>query len=170
MSVPERAHKSLALLTVHPPTPACSGCGHCCQRAPGVSLPSDWSRDGAVDFDAIRAAIASGRWIVDWTGDGLYFLRPAVVGFEGDIFAREDGSLFSMPPGQTGQCTFLGPKGCTSERKPFECSVLEPVESGRCETPPLDGYPNLRYLAADLWRPYSERLLAMGAAIRCHHG
>lgn len=95
----------------------CAKCGGlCCQQCPGLTVPSDFK-----DNDAILAAIKSGRWCLDWyEADGtfeqgdVYFVRPSIKGREGKTRHAAWG----------GECTFLGPDGCTSGIKPHQCRTL----------------------------------------------
>lgn len=158
-------------LPVYPPSTVCGPCGgKCCKRSPGASGPSDWAPDGGKpDFDAIAEALRGGRWLVDWwmgdprpgmnETDRAYFLRPAVVGYEGRVLAEDDCSIVFSTLGQAGVCTFLTDDGCEADRKPAECSALRPTpEAEGCRQAPPTGYATVKQVLAEKWLPYSQRL------------
>ena len=159
---------AIVRLPVFAPLAECKGCGACCKTSPGATVPDDWGNPP--NFDTIRDALTSGRWLVDWwEGDPrldsaqvlrAYYLRPAVVGFEGEAVAREAG--FMSVEGQEGTCTFHNAKrGCTSTVKPAECSALQPTATRECKAEPPQGYRRWSQRAAELWLPYSEQLIAL---------
>lgn len=145
------------------PISFCSQCkGKCCKTAPGESSPSDFTKNGEIQWNLIRRLLESGGWCVDWwEGDPeddsilrgrSYFLRPNAKGRgRGEIFAP-DILLFES------ECNFLTGKGCSAEIKPFACRALKPDPEG-CHYPDLpDGVRNSRQVSAILWKPYSRAL------------
>jgi hypothetical protein len=106
----------------------CAGCGGaCCKNLPGAAFPEDFPT-----AEAVKVALDSGRWAVDWwDGDPRpghdelsqgYFIRPAIKGKEG---SRRD-------PAWGGECTFLTPMGCElpADQRPRECRMLRPRPPG----------------------------------------
>lgn len=140
----------------------CRECGGaCCRRIPGIAHPEDF---GAPNVTALRrrveAALASGRWAVDWWEgdprahsttrnrrrlDRAYFLRPACAGDEGLL----------MDPSWGGTCTFLGDNGCSLDHdaRPYECRDLEPTQGFNCVGHGLD-----KRGLAEAWIPYTSEV------------
>ena len=119
----------------------CGECGgKCCKRYPGCTFPIDFGlKDGVEpDFTKLTEALNSGRWCIDWWEgdtslkqeqtpaplDRAYFVRPSLVGSEGEI--RQ--GLWGGKP-----CTFLSDTGCTLEAdsRPLMCKMLEPIPKRR---------------------------------------
>lgn len=111
----------------------CGACrGACCRRYPGCAFPEDFPTQ-----EVLRAALGSGRWVVDWfEGDprpGLrvltqaFFVRPAMKGNEGEQYHA---------PWEGGECTFLGDSGCelSAEKRPLQCKEMVPSASRRCSS------------------------------------
>lgn len=141
-----------------PPAAACAGCGQCCLNAPGLTVPADLGPDW--ESEAARR-LATGQWAIDWwdgdvePGGGMariYMLRPAERGHEGEVFH----------PGWGGACVLLGPTGCTLARaeRPTMCKALVPTRTRMG----CDGMTKGQ--AAREWRPYSDRLHAVGVAVQ----
>lgn len=120
----------------------CGPCaGECCKAAPGIALPEDFGAPNTAHlFFRLAAALRTGRWTLDqWEGDprdgfedgvpgqldGAPFVRPAIVGREGQLLHR---------PWLLGPCTFLTPAGCSMEfeQRPHECRSLVPTVGLRC--------------------------------------
>jgi Fe-S-cluster containining protein len=128
----------------------CKVCGgKCCKTYPGLVTPEDF---GAPDIEKLRKnlfeALSSGRWTVDWVKqeEGLYFVRPAVKGFEGSVFDHR----------YTGECTFLTETGCklSFENRPESCRMLIPKIDERCDS---QGYT--RAVVAQRWKEYYDILI-----------
>lgn len=130
----------------------CGPCGgKCCKRAPGAAFPEDFGApDRAAVAVALKARLATGRWAVDWwEGDPTggdrghaYYLRPAIVGKEGQ---HQDA-------GWGGACTFLSGAGCTiAAERPSGCRGLEPKADQFCE----DRYGGKKE-ACIAWIPYED--------------
>ncbi|MEJ5257545.1 MAG: YkgJ family cysteine cluster protein [Fervidobacterium sp.] len=132
----------------------CKSCGgKCCKTYPGPATPEDF---GAPDIEKLRTnlieALSTGMWTIDWINqdEGLYFVRPAVKGFEGSVFDHN----------YLGECTFLTPHGCELEfeKRPESCRMLVPKVDERCDP---QGYT--RQTVARRWKEYYDIL--MDAAI-----
>lgn len=120
--------KLLAHETTNEKPSICRMCGgKCCKGMPGLTLPVDWGApDRLVMATKLVDALATGRYAIDWwegdPADGpleqCYYVRPAVVGHENQLRHASWG----------GQCTFLGPRGCSMEfhDRPSECRALKP--------------------------------------------
>jgi len=142
-------HRELAPSVVdgYPPSALCVECGgQCCKKLPGCAHPEDFNN---ADEGAIRTALKSGKWVIDWCGeDDLYFLRPATVHGE---------AIFD--PSFGGTCVLLTPKGCSLDfdQRPRGCRMLEPrpLEIG-CTTD--YGKPE----AIRDWAPYYDMLDRVG--------
>lgn len=106
----------------------CAPCGgKCCKSLPGSAYPEDFPTPAA-----LRGALDSGRWCIDWwDGDAregkdeltrTLFVRPAIKGCEGQ----------RSHAGWGGECTFLGNHGCELKpsKRPTECRSLEPRKNG----------------------------------------
>lgn len=132
--------------------------GECCKNAPGATIPEDF---GMPETIQLAAALASGRWAVDWWEgdprpeceeyDQVYFVRPAVTGFEGKIYH----------PAWGGPCTFLKLPGCelSAEKRPWACRVLEPHDPQPCKLP--EGIGNTKQFSACAWLPFQAILSAV---------
>lgn len=112
----------------------CAKCGgQCCKQLPGACHPSDFGVPGADGEQRLRAALASGKYAIDWWEgdvrgylyghpeyrDRCFFVRPACKRHEGELFENA----------WTGMCTFYDvTKGCALklEERPTECRMLEP--------------------------------------------
>lgn len=130
----------------------CTDCGGaCCKHLPGSAYPEDFGND----FEQVKAALATGRWAIDWwDGDprngkdelgSANFVRPAIKGYEGRLYHGAWG----------GECTFLGPDGCElkSKKRPRECRLLEPQEGkGKCKMHQNCGKQD----AAIAWLPFTK--------------
>lgn len=132
----------------------CSKCGgKCCKNMPGAAYPEDFGND----TQAIKKAIKSGKWAIDWwegdPGDGkpeeAYFVRPAIKGIK-EIYH----------PAWGGECVFLTKKGCSlhPEKRPKNCRLVEPAPDGFCKTHKNVGKQD----AALQWRPFYELLNSFG--------
>lgn len=137
----------------------CRECGGgCCKSMPGIAAPEDF---GAPDLDVMRerisAALATGRWAIDWWEgdptdgdlDCVEYIRPAVMMHEGRL----------RHPSWGGRCTFLGPSGCTLQHddRPHNCRALVPnpeFKTESCVMPP--GLQKQDYAIA--WMPYADLL------------
>jgi Fe-S-cluster containining protein len=141
----------------------CAECGGvCCKALPGGTFPEDF---GMPDEARLQAALASGRYAIDWwEGDvtggergQTYFVRPAVKGSEGEL----------RDPAWGGTCTFfIHGTGCelAFSDRPYECRFLEPM-------PLVDGRPKCRMdypcgvpckkASAIAWVPYQYLLEAL---------
>ena len=118
----------------------CKTCGgRCCKQCPGASSPSDFGLPGPEGEQRVKAALATGRYCIDWwEGDareGVYeafdhpehryrsfYIRPCVKGKEQQLTDTSWG----------GMCTFwVLDKGCelSSANRPHECQMLEPGEA-----------------------------------------
>lgn len=117
----------------------CAKCfGKCCKRYGGSAKPEDITRNFGDDLPiALRAAFATGLWVIDWwEGDprGLdydssdyigrgYYIRPRMLG--------DNDGLYNASWG--GQCALLilG-EGCSlaPELRPFSCRMIEPKGNG----------------------------------------
>lgn len=127
----------------------CSECGgSCCKNCPGIMHPDDVQRSKK----KIKALLLSKKYAVDWwEGDirpkgkrlQIYFLRPAIKGFEG-----------MFHPSWGGECIFLENKGCKlfSDDRPMQCRNLEPKRHGLCI---LHGHAGKIYLVK-AWIPYQK--------------
>lgn len=157
----------------------CAACGGaCCRRAPGIAHPEDFGAPDRADLRRrVEAALASGRWAVDWwEGDPrpaphrrrlprALFVRPARAGFEGSIF----------DPAWVGSaCTFLGEDGCAlaHDDRPHECRSLEPVAVAamvRTVAAECRGHGLDKRALAEAWIPYLReiRSAARAAARTC---
>lgn len=145
MSLPVLNNESVTL---------CGPCGGaCCKSMPGSAMPEDF---GAPNRDVMRerisAALASGRWAIDWyegdptdgDADSADYMRPATKGKEG---RKRDGSW-------GGACTFHGPMGCALafEARPWECRMLEPSAGKTCALSTGKSH------VAIAWMPYADIL------------
>ncbi|MCX7654104.1 MAG: YkgJ family cysteine cluster protein [Fervidobacterium sp.] len=137
----------------------CKVCGgKCCKTFPGPATPEDF---GAPDLEKLRKnllnSLISGRWTVDWINqeNNLYFVRPAVKGFENVVFDHT----------YNGICTFLTESGCelSFENRPESCRMLVPKLYEKCDT---QGYT--RMYVAKLWKDYINILLDV--AIQAENG
>lgn len=134
----------------------CKACrGKCCKTFPGPATPEDF---GAPNVEALRKnlldALSSGRWTIDWISqdEGLYFVRPAVKGYEGSVFDHT----------YSGECTFLTDKGCelTFDGRPESCRMLLPKINEKCDA---QGYT--RMYVAKLWKEYVDILLDVAVQV-----
>lgn len=150
-------------------------------------MPENWHDSlGRISWSKIRAALKSSKWCLDWwEGDprpdktwdevavGLghlhraYYIRPVIKGWEGNVLAPEETgssmfSFFGAMPGISGECTFLGNKGCSLKRKqiPTMCKALKPNKRNHknCKHDLPKGIENSRQYAALQWIPYSDKL------------
>lgn len=155
----------------------CAPCGgKCCQSMPGTATPADV---GAPDEPTMRVRLRSllgtGRWAIDWwEGDprpredqpfdedgnlewpdvSAYYLRPATVGQEGDVFDASFG----------GRCTFHTSSGCAIfDTRPEGCRALEPATDGG---PCVDRRTGSKQGGAVAWWPYREMLRDVGSEVR----
>ncbi|MFN4224240.1 MAG: YkgJ family cysteine cluster protein [Fervidobacterium nodosum] len=128
----------------------CKACGgKCCKTFPGLATPEDF---GAPDRDLMREkllkALISGRWTVDWVDQDaeLYFVRPAIKGFEGSVFDHA----------YNGECTFLTNTGCELDfsERPESCRMLIPKLEERCDP---QGYT--RMYVSKIWKDYVDVLV-----------
>ncbi|HOJ95181.1 MAG TPA: hypothetical protein PK390_08065, partial [Fervidobacterium nodosum] len=121
----------------------------CCKTFPGLATPEDF---GAPDRDLMREkllkALISGRWTVDWVDQDaeLYFVRPAIKGFEGSVFDHA----------YNGECTFLTNTGCELDfsERPESCRMLIPKLEERCDP---QGYT--RMYVSKIWKDYVDVLI-----------
>lgn len=138
----------------------CGPCGgKCCLNAPGAAFPKDFGLPRVKG--RLRAALASGRWAIDWwegdprddvlySDDGYvdrgYFVRPATADRVGQLH----------DPSWGGRCVFLDPDGCTLEPgdRPSGCRHLEPREGGQH----CDKHDHSKLDAAIAWLPYHNLL------------
>lgn len=108
----------------------CRTCGgKCCKSYPCANLPEDFGETEDEVKTAVRAAISTGRWAIDWwegdpTGGNrstACYVRPAVKGMEGR----------THDPSWGGSCTFLSPTGCelSYEERPSGGRLLEAQEN-----------------------------------------
>ncbi|QTA37738.1 hypothetical protein JYK00_08425 [Thermosipho ferrireducens] len=132
----------------------CKNCkGKCCKYFPGVTLPEDFGANINKEtfYNELVKAFKSGKWAIDWIDrkKDMYFIRPAIKGFEGWLF---DHRL-------SGECSFLTPDGCELDpsHRPSGCLLLEPKKDGIC-------LPHLTTEeAAKFWKNYID--IIMEAAI-----
>lgn len=122
----------------------CGPCGGtCCKQHPGFAAPDDFA-----DIDDLVACLSSGRWAVDWwepQSQGLYLVRPAVKGHEGQLFHGTWG----------GECTFLTPGGCElRRRRPLQCRTLRPLRGDCCDQELPGKEPHLWHG----WAPFFDSL------------
>jgi len=117
----------------------CKACGgKCCQRLGGGAIPDDIIRNfGGLLKDAVRKALQSGDWVVDWwEGDprGLAYDSPEYVNRGYYLRPRSKGDSGLFCPSWGGSCLLLTPTGCKlpPELRPYSCRMIEPVESGDC--------------------------------------
>lgn len=119
----------------------CGRCkGACCKSVPGAAIPEDFDNDEV----KVVLALASGRWCVDRLG----FVRPAVHGQRGQLYA-EGG----------GRCNFLSSKGCLLpyKERPVWCRTLKPYDDFGCQQHGPDIMDVL-----DAWRPWRCMLEDLG--------
>lgn len=129
----------------------CGPCGGaCCKTYPGIARPDDvGAPDRASMIPRIVSLLRSGKWAIDWwAGDGVRFLRPAMVGHEGQ---HRHG-------GWRGQCALLTPTGCSLEHddRPFGCRLLEPNTAHGSACMPKGGPDKRAQVFA--WQPYQVEL------------
>jgi hypothetical protein len=110
----------------------CGPCGgKCCKSYPGAAMPHDFGASAEEIKTALIEALGSGRWVIDWWEcdprpgmyelPSAYFVRPAVVGGEGEVFH----ALYN------GRCTFHTDTGCgIFDRRPSGCRGVEPGTEG----------------------------------------
>jgi Fe-S-cluster containining protein len=133
----------------------CKECGGiCCNRSPGAAFPEDFGLPG--DTSKLITAINSGKWAIDWwEGDPrkckntlthAFYLRPAVIGHEGQIFHASWG----------GRCVMLINDKCSlkSNSRPRECRYLEPSSKFECK---MHGKLS-KQDASIAWIPYTDLL------------
>ncbi len=111
-------------------------------------LPQPWQPQ-------VEQLLRSGKWCLDWwDGDTdpmggmeqVYYLRPTIKGREQQVFHA----------GWGGECTMLGPQGCTLPREemPTGCRNLVPrAKAGM----PCTGTYDKEQVAQD-WRPHNTEL------------
>lgn len=137
----------------------CKDCGgKCCKTYPGPATPEDF---GAPNRELMRInllqTLKTGFWVIDWINqdEELYFLRPAVKGFEGSLFDHT----------YSGECTFLSPAGCklTFNERPESCRMLVPKPKEATEKCDPQGYT--RMYVAKLWKEYANLLLDVAISI-----
>lgn len=127
----------------------CSQCkGRCCKIMPGIAHPNEFR-----DKKAIKRAIKSGKWAIDWYEGTLcddedqkgYYVRPSTKGKEGVIY----------DPSWGGECTFLTSRGCklSARKRPLQCRSFKADPRGykHCK---LTGKYTTKKSYALLWKPY----------------
>ena len=123
----------------------CAVCGGaCCKRMPGDLLPSDVKDDKQTKLVKM---FQSGKYGVgSWTHENhlRYYVRP-----------RKKGDLSIIAEFGSGECIFLGEKGCElpHNKRPWECRILEPVANGSCIAHSKDWDK-----ARKAWLPFQEMI------------
>lgn len=158
---------------------ACTKCeGACCKRFPGETLPEQWKVDGELDWDKIKQALISKRWVVDWMErdhewypEGAYgnapFIRPA---HENSAAVLDTDTPLDLETA----CTFLGVSGCSlaSDDRPAGCRALEAYlvesEDGLDRQCGYRGITAFKSFVAKSWFPYREQLLSTAAIAQEH--
>lgn len=149
----------------------CASCGgSCCKWMPGMAAPDDFlTAESELDVGRIREMVVDGRWCFDcWDGDprldadevsDVPFLRPVVVGSEGEVFERSYG----------GRCILHGDSGCelAFAQRPLECRGLLPDvdRPGEC-CRGVDGISKREI--AIMWLPYREQVWQLIYEIRAN--
>ena len=141
----------------------CIPCGGaCCKMNPGITAPEQWGIDSAMRISALRGALASGKYAVDWWEGGtepdgaldeVYFVRPAVKG-ETNVFHGA---------GRNRVCTFFEQvSGCTlaAAQRPDMCLAVVPTVNGKCDVAGPFIHENAKGDYAHRWQPYQAEILA----------
>lgn len=135
----------------------CGPCGGvCCKHMPGAALPEDFGLSAGDSIAPVRAALASGRWSLDWwEGDP----RPKKYELSRALFVRP--RIVNAPvadPSFGGRCSWLGEHGCTApEERPSGCRGLEPSPP-RCVV-----RHSSKQDAAIAWLPFAAELEKLAA-------
>lgn len=143
---------------------SCGPCGgKCCKSAPGTYHPDDFAElapdlSTALDIGSVTLDCWDGDF-EDTAGPSVYYVRPPVVGKEGQ----------RIDAGWGGRCTFLRPTGCALrfDRRPQQCRDLVPVAGNSgldCHYPDKRDGDNNKAHGLRWWLPYQEllRRLARG--------
>lgn len=140
----------------------CNKCGgKCCAKYPGTTIPEDFGAPNQSKMiENLVDAFRSESWAIDWLEEGwdsayrIYFIRPAIIGYEGKIFHAGWSRI--------GSCTFLTKNGCSIfEKRPSGCRGLKPgkdicevVHSGREESAKKwFNYEHIIFSAANIVTP-----------------
>jgi Fe-S-cluster containining protein len=117
------------------PIPFCASCGVCCKQIPGHYLPEDFD-----DLETeLPQLIEQGMVAVTrHAKTGVVIVRPEMI-----------GSHRWIDPDT--RCVNLGPDGCTLEKRPTGCRMLEP-------TPWVSKCRQHGTTAPDAWKAHQELL------------
>jgi len=118
----------------------CSKCGgQCCQHGAGGTYPEDFGSTDKEIISAVRAAIDSGKYCLDWWEGDPRFDKPNSEATEEELKTRLSRAYFVRPrhtnaadrardPSWGGVCVFWSIRGCAlpHEKRPAVCRALEP--------------------------------------------